>query len=170
MAKNPTEVIVNGEDSDGVELITGVINKALLDNGFTNVGVMSPTTGEPTLVPDVPSLMDVVRATKPHLFHQPVTVTGVALPPMDDVSDYVEKNLATLERHPNSATNRQLFYLMSKQSDEELAKAKKAAPPTAAELHEAAKVMSAAAHQHDHQPKDTKADVERLAQKALDAA
>lgn len=234
MPSKQTDVVVTGDDQDGVQLVTGVINKALLDNGFTNVGVMSPTTGEPTLVPDVPSLGDLVRATKPHFFHQPVTVTGLVPPHITDVPAYIERNIDQLDKYPKSAMARYVMSSLGLQSDDvvdepkkgkevkvHISKTKKAEPldrdalvanvhaaesaaengvgipgdtrdleaaaaaasalngkmkesendvPTAAELTEAAKTMSKAAHQNDHHHIDTKKAASKIAQKALDAA
>ncbi|MNU19560.1 hypothetical protein D3C71_77890 [compost metagenome] len=218
MPSKQTDVVVTGDDQDGVQLVTGVINKALLDNGFTNVGVMSPTTGEPTLVPDVPSLGDLVRATKPHLFHQPITVTGLAPPHITDIVGYVEKNIQHMEKYPKAAMTRYVLgsvgmyghelgigdepseereparaldrdalianikagdLIMGDDRDLEAAAAAASVlnnpvqendAPTAAELSEAAKVLSKAAHQHDNHPVDTKKAASKIAQKALDAA
>ncbi len=172
------DVVVTGSDSDGVQLITGVVNKALLDNGFTNVGVMSGITGEPTLVPDVPSLMDIVRHTNPGLFHQPVKIAGVVLP-QGDVAEYVEKNADQLEKYPNAALTRHMvgshFSALADEGDKIIEaaakKAKEPPPPTAAELSEAAKTMSRAAHQNDHHSStDVNEAKEKLEAKAVAAA
>ena len=106
MANKQIDVVVTGDNEDGVQLVTGVVNKALLDNGFTNVGVMSPTTGEPTLVPDTPSLADIVRRTNPGLFHQPVTVTGLVPPGVTETPEYIERNIQQLEKYPKAAMTR----------------------------------------------------------------
>lgn len=182
MASNKEiDVTVTGSDYEGVQLVTGVINKALLDNNFNNVGVMHPHTGEPTLVPDVPSLFDLIRHEKPHLFSQPVRVTGLTIPE-GDLSDYLEKHQEIIEKHPDSALARHLSHEFLANDGEEHKSDKKDEPkkhrkpkaepqPTAAELSDAARTMSKAAHKDDHQPaKDVRGVAEKLAAKALDAA
>jgi len=180
MASKEIDVTVTGSDYEGVQLVTGVINKALLDNNFNNVGVMHPHTGEPTLVPDVPSLFDLIRHEKPGLFSQPVRVTGLTIPE-GDLSDYLEKHQEIVEKHPDSALARHLAHEFlahdgdgkddGKAEHKKPRKPKAEPQPTAAELSDAARTMSKAAHKDDHKPaKDVRHVAEKLAAKALDAA
>jgi hypothetical protein len=196
MSSQQIDVVVTGEDPDAVQLVTGVINKALLDNEFNNVGVMHPFTGEPTLVPDVPSLYALIKHSKPSIFKEPITVTGIPVPSYDKLPEAWTQHAKAIEQYPNAAGVKVLKNMMNRvtgQMAESFEKAGKEVTefaeahtkakkirakttaddqPTAAELSDAAKTMSKAAHKDDnHKPaKDTKDVAHTLAEKALDAA
>ena len=193
MSSQQIDVVVTGEDPDAVQLVTGVINKALLDNEFNNVGVMHPFTGEPTLVPDVPSLYALIKHSKPSIFKEPITVTGIPVPSYDKLPEAWTQHAKAIEQYPNAAGVKVLKNMMNRvtgqmaESFEKAGKIKDAHTkakkihvkttdddqPTAAELSDAAKTMSKAAHKDDnhHKPaKDTKDVAHSLAEKALDAA
>ena len=85
-----THISIEGDDQEVTSTVTGVVNKALLDSGFTNVGVISAQTGEPTVIPDSPSLLTLIKATRPHMFDRPITIsaetiTGDEFPPPGDI-------------------------------------------------------------------------------------
>lgn len=84
-----THISIEGDDHEMTSTVTGVVNKALLESGFTNVGVLDAKTGEPTVIPDAPSLLTLIKATRPHMFDRAVTIsaeviTGDEFPPADD--------------------------------------------------------------------------------------
>lgn len=72
--KDPLEVIVQGGDVEANTLVFGVVQHALDNAGFTDVTVHSPQGNAPCDVEEVPSLLDIVRANRPHLFDTPIRV------------------------------------------------------------------------------------------------
>jgi hypothetical protein len=77
--KDPLEVIVQGGDVEANTLVFGVVQHALDNAGFTDVSVHSPQGDVPCDVEEVPTLLDVVRANRPHLFDTPIRVEQRAL-------------------------------------------------------------------------------------------
>jgi hypothetical protein len=73
--KDPLEVIVQGGSIEANTLVYGVVQASLNDAGFTDVTVHSPQGNVEADFSEMPSLLDVVRANRPHLFDTPIKVT-----------------------------------------------------------------------------------------------
>jgi hypothetical protein len=73
--KDPLEVIVQGGPIETNTLVFGIVQNALQDAGFTDVSVHSPQGNVECDFTEMPSLLDVVRANRPHLFDTPLRVT-----------------------------------------------------------------------------------------------
>jgi hypothetical protein len=73
--KDPLEVIVQGGSIEANTLVFGVVQASLNDAGFTDVSVHSPQGSVECDFSEIPTLLDVVRANRPHLFDTPITVT-----------------------------------------------------------------------------------------------
>lgn len=72
--KDPLEVIVQGGNVEANTLVFGVVQHALDNAGFTDVTVHSPQGAAPCDVEEVPTMLDVVRASRPHLFDTAIRV------------------------------------------------------------------------------------------------
>lgn len=82
--QSPVNVTVSGSDGLTVRAVTGVMANALQQSGFENVRV-GTLDAEPDPLPDgstdAPSLLDLVRAQRPHLYRTPINVTHLTLEP-----------------------------------------------------------------------------------------
>lgn len=76
--KDPLEVIVQGGPIEANTLVFGVVQNALNDAGFTDVSVRSPQGTVDANLSEMPTLLDVVRANRPHLFDTAIRVTQLA--------------------------------------------------------------------------------------------
>lgn len=68
-------IAITGQDEKGKELVGTLIQRTLVDHGFTNVAMVN-TVGEPTVASSFESIYDAVQASNPGLFNEPVRIWG----------------------------------------------------------------------------------------------
>lgn len=66
---------ITGDADSGKTVIGNLINDTLEKHGFKNVTQINDT-GEPVArIPDTPSVLDLVRESRPELFETPITIS-----------------------------------------------------------------------------------------------
>jgi hypothetical protein len=96
MFKN-INVSITGADTAERELMSNVITKALVTEGYSNVALVN-TVGEPMVGSDVQSLADVLRRNHPDFLERTVRVWSIP------VADGEEMSLEELKQVPEAAT------------------------------------------------------------------
>jgi hypothetical protein len=87
---DPLEVIVQGGSIEANTVVYGVVQNALSNAGFTEVTVSSPQGDTAALVNKVPTMLDVVRASRPELFATRVTVKQNV--PLEEIGSLIADN------------------------------------------------------------------------------
>lgn len=87
---DPLEVVVQGGSIEANTVVYGVVQSALSDAGFTEVAVSSPQGVKAAHVGKVPTMLDVVRASRPELFATPISVRQNA--PLEEVGSLIADN------------------------------------------------------------------------------
>jgi hypothetical protein len=75
MSKNFISIVITGQDEKGRDLVGSLMHKTLTEHGFTNVAVVN-NIGEPTIAGDFESIYDIVHASNPGLFNEPIRIWG----------------------------------------------------------------------------------------------
>jgi len=76
-------ITISTLDKDTGYYLSSVIKKALSTTGFENVEVFSDLNGEPTIVVE-PTLFDVVKAARPDLFKDNISILPIYPVPVED--------------------------------------------------------------------------------------
>ena len=87
---DPLEVIVQGGSIEASTVVYGVVQTALSDAGFTEVTVSSPQGDKAAHAGRIPTMLDVVRASRPELFATPIRVKQNA--PLEEVGSLIADN------------------------------------------------------------------------------
>lgn len=83
-------VSITGAGTQERELMSNVITKALVEQGYSNVALVN-TVGEPMIGSDVQSLADVLRRNHPDFLERAVRVWSI---PVQDIEDVKENEQA----------------------------------------------------------------------------
>lgn len=76
MQTNAVNVTISGHDDDVVQATASVISESLRIHGFSNVNVQSlDDHTSQTELPESTTILDLVRQTRPELFHTPINVS-----------------------------------------------------------------------------------------------
>lgn len=100
MSQGTLHIEITGDADSGKTLIGNVIHDALDKAGFKNVTQITDT-GEPTArIDNTPSVLDLVRDTRPDMFETPITISETTWSGDDDIGG--DTALDSLETDANA--------------------------------------------------------------------
>jgi len=103
MAQGTLHIEITGDQDSGKTLIGNIIHDALEKNGFKNVTQIADT-GEPVArIDNTPSVLDLVRESRPDMFDTPVTISETTWSGDDDINVVTDTGLEDLETEANAA-------------------------------------------------------------------
>lgn len=66
-------ITVTGADKEKKDVVSNIVSKALVSEGFTNVALVT-ANGEPMAGSDVPSVLDAIKAKDPSFLETPINI------------------------------------------------------------------------------------------------